>query len=133
MLTHVIEQMPEDTIRSFTQMFSMLVVVYSAAVFSGDSVFVSNLKSGWHNYSYALPVTAADRGAAKLICFIGTVSISSLLGLGCVFINCCIAGMQFRIEYVVLLFIVIDIILLFRIVMDLFVLRARNTDDTFLQ
>lgn len=129
LLTHILEQMPEDTIRSFTQMFSMLVVIYSAAVFSGDSVFVSDLSSGWHNYSYALPITAADRGAAKLICFIGTVSISSLFGLGCVFINCLIAGTQFRIGYVVLLFIVIDIILLFRIVMDLFVLRARNTDE----
>lgn len=129
LLTHIFDQMPEDTIKSFTQIFSMLVVIYSAAVFSVDSVFVSDLKSGWHNYSYALPITAADRGAAKLICFIGTVSISSLLGLGCVFINCLIAGTQFQIGYVVLLFIVIDIILLFRIVMDFFVLRARNTDE----
>lgn len=129
LLTHILEQMPEDTIKSFTQIFSMLVVIYSAAVFSGDSVFVSDIKSGWHNYSYVLPITAADRGAAKLICFIGTVSISSLFGLGCVFINCLIAGTQFQIGYVVLLFIVIDIILLFRIVMDLFVLRARNTDE----
>ncbi|MGN0600720.1 MAG: ABC-2 transporter permease [Oscillospiraceae bacterium] len=129
LLTHILEQMPEDTLRSFTQMFSMFVVIYSAAVFSGDSVFVSDLKSGWHNYSYALPITAADRGAAKLICFLGTVSISSLFGLGCVFINCLIAGTQFRIGYVVLLFIVLDIILLFRIIMDFFVLRARNTDE----
>lgn len=129
LLTHIVEQMPEDTLRSFTQMFSMFVVIYSAAVFSGDSVFVSDLKSGWYNYSYALPITSADRGAAKLICFLSTVSISSLFGLGCVFINCLIAGTQFRIGYVVLLFIVLNIILFFRIVIDLFVLRARNTDE----
>ncbi|MGN1101738.1 MAG: ABC-2 transporter permease [Huintestinicola sp.] len=129
LLTHIFEQMPEDTIRSFTQMFSMLVVVYSAAFFSGDGVFVSDIKSGWHNYSYVLPITAADRGAAKLICFIVMVSISSLLGLGCVFINCSIAGTQFQIGYVVFLFIALDVILLFRIIMDFFVLRARNTDE----
>ncbi|MGN0622383.1 MAG: ABC-2 transporter permease [Oscillospiraceae bacterium] len=119
----------ESMIRSFTEMFSMLVILYSTMVFAGDNTFKSDLNSGWHNYSYALPITACERAAVTLLRFIGTLGTSVLLGMVCVFIINSIAGTQFQIGYVILQFILLDFLLLSKIIGDFFVLRARNTDE----
>lgn len=129
LLTQVLELLPENMMKSFTEMFSMLILLYSIMIFAGNNAFKSDLNSGWHNYSYALPLTAAERAAAKLICLIGTAGISSLIGWGCVFIINSIAGAQFQIGYVILQIVFLDVLLLSKIIMDFFVLRARNTDD----
>ena len=73
LFTGLFEELPEkeNMVRSFTEMFSMLIILYSTGVFSlDDNTFKSDLNSGWHNYSYALPITAAERAAVKLICYI---------------------------------------------------------------
>ncbi|MGN0578534.1 MAG: ABC-2 transporter permease [Ruminiclostridium sp.] len=107
----------------------MLSVLFSTVVFAGYNSFASDLNSGWLGYSYALPITAAERGAVKLICFIGTQAVSMTLGIACAFIINAIAGAQFQIGYVVLQLIVLDVLLLYKIISDFFVLRARNTDE----
>lgn len=132
LFTGLFEGLPEkeNMVRSFTEMFSMLIILYSTGVFSlDDNTFKSDLNSGWHNYSYALPITAAERAEVKLICYIGTLGISALLGMVCVVIINKIAGEQFKIGYVVIQFIIPDLLLLMRIIIDFFVLRARNTDE----
>lgn len=119
----------ENMIKSFSQMFSMLVMLYSTVIFAGDNTFKSDLNSGWHNYSYALPITASERAAVKIIRWIGTLGISVLLGMVFVVIINRIAGEQFRSGYVSAQFIFLDFFLLLEIITDLFVLRARNTDE----
>lgn len=125
------EEMPEkeNTIRSFIEMISMLIMFCSAVFFFDDNTFKSDLNSGWNNYSYALPLTASERAAVKLILFIVTLGISVLLGMVCVFIINSIAGIQFQIGYVILQFVLLDLLLLSKIITDFFVLRARNTDE----
>ena len=83
LFTNLFEQMPEkeNLIKSFTEMFSMLILLYATVVFADDSSFKSDLNSGWLGYSYALPLTACERAAVKLIRFIGTLVISVLLGM----------------------------------------------------
>lgn len=129
--THFFEELPEKEkiIKSFIETFSMLIMLYSTVIFADDNTFKSDLNSGWNNYSYALPLTASERAAVKLIRFISTLGISVLLGMVCVIIINKIAGTQFQIRYVVLQFIFLDLLLLFKIIMDFFVLRARNTDE----
>lgn len=119
----------DDFVSSFTELFSMLVMLYSTVLFSVDNTFKSDLNSGWNSYSYALPITASERAAVTLIRFIGTLGISVLLGMGCIAVINAIAGTQFRIGCVIFQFILLDLLLLSRIIIDFFVLRARNTDE----
>ncbi len=128
-LNNLFDGLPENIRKSLTEMFSMLAVLYSTVIFSNSNAFKSDLNSGWLGYSYALPITAAERAAVKLICFIGTQAISMLLGIACAFIINTVAGAQFQIGYVVLQFIVLDLLLLSKIITDFFALRARNTDE----
>ncbi|MGN0618708.1 MAG: ABC-2 transporter permease [Ruminiclostridium sp.] len=128
-LTNLFDGLPENIGKSLTQMFCMLAVLYSTVIFSNSNAFKSDLNSGWLGYSYALPLTASERAAVKLICFIGTQAISMLLGIACAFIINSVAGAQFQIGYVVLQLIILDILLLYKIISDFFVLRARNTDE----
>ncbi|MBS7398116.1 MAG: hypothetical protein KIG32_06830, partial [Ruminiclostridium sp.] len=127
----IFAEMPgkEKIIKTFTEMLSMLIMLCSTVFFADDTAFKSDLVSGWNNYSYVLPLTAAERAIVKLICFIGALGISVLFGMACVILINLIAGTQFEIGYVVLLFILIDFILLSKIIIDSFVLRARNTDE----
>lgn len=131
LFTHLFEELPEkeNMMKSFTEMFSMLVILYSTLVFAEDNTFKSDLNSGWNNYSYALPLTAFDRAAVKLIRFISTLGISVLLGMIFVVIINKIAGTQFQIAYVIIQFIFLDLLLFSKIIIDFFVLRARNTDE----
>lgn len=126
---NLFEGLPENIMKSFTNVFSMLTVLYSTMVFAEDNTFKSDLNSGWNNYSYALPLTASERAAVKLIRFISTLGISVLLGMACVIIINKIAGTQFQIGYVILQFIFLDSLLFSKIIIDFFVLRARNTDE----
>ena len=119
----------EDILKNLTEMFSMVAVLFSTVIFASANPFVSDLNSGWLGYSYGLPITAAERAAVKLICFIGTQTVSMLLGTGCVFLINSAAGSQFQIGYVVLQFIILDVLLLSKIITDFFTLRARNTDE----
>ncbi len=128
-LTNVFDGLPEDIAKTLTEMFSMLAVLYSTVIFASSNAFKSDLNSGWLGYSYALPITAAERVAVKLICFIGIQAVSMLLGIACAFIINTVAGTQFQIGYVVLQFILLDFLLLSKIIIDFFVLRARNTDE----
>ena len=123
------ESEKDSLIKSFSQMFSLLIILFSTVIFAGDNTFKSDLNSGWNNYSYALPITASNRAAAKLIRLIITLGISILLGMVCVFIVNSIAGTPFKIEYVVIQFIFLDFLLLSKIIVDCFVLRARNADE----
>ncbi|MGN0597560.1 MAG: ABC-2 transporter permease [Ruminiclostridium sp.] len=129
--TNTVENMPEkeNLMITFTEMFSMLVMLYSTVLFALDSSFKSDLNSGWNNYSYALPLTGAERAAVKLIRFIGTLGISVLLGMVCIIIINRIAETQFQVGCVVFEFILLDLLLLSKIIIDFFVLRARNTDE----
>lgn len=131
LFTNIFEELPakDNTLKSFAESFSMLIMLYSTMVFADDSTFKSDLNSGWLGYSYALPLTASERAAVKLICFIGTQAVSMLLGIACAFIINSVAGAQFQIGYVVLQFIILDILLLYKIISDFFVLHARNTDE----
>lgn len=131
LFTNLFEGLPdkENKVKSFTEMFSMLIMLYSTVAFSGDNTFKSDLNSGWHNYSYALPLTASERAAVKLIRLVGTLCISVLLGMTGVIILNNIAGTQFQIGYVILQFMFLDLLLLSKIIIDFFVLRARNTDE----
>lgn len=124
-----LEGLPENISKSFTQMFSMLIMLYSTLIFADDNTFKSDLNSGWESYSYVLPITPSERAAVKLIRFIGTLCISVPIGMACVFIINKIAGTQFQIGYVSLQFIFLDLLLFPKIIMDLFVLRAKNTDE----
>ena len=129
LFTDLFVGMPENITESFTQMFSMLLILYSTVFLADDNTFKSDLNSGWNSYSYVLPITASERAAAKLIRFIGTLCISVPLGMvGVIMINK-IAGTQFQSGYVSLQFIFLDLLLLSKIVMDFFVLRAKNTDE----
>ena len=127
----IFAEMPgkEKIIKTFTEMLSMLIMLCSTVFFADDTAFKSDLVSGWNNYSYVLPLTAAERAIVKLICFIGALGISVLFGMACVILINLIAGTQFEIGYVVLLFILIDFMLLSKIIINYFVLRARNTDE----
>lgn len=131
LFTNLFEEMPEkeNMVKSFTEMFSMLIILYSTMVFAEDNTFKSDLNSGWNNYSYALPLTAFDRAAVKLIRFISTLGISVLLGMVCVIMINKIAGTQFQIAYVIIQFIFLDLLLFSKIIINFFVLRARNTDE----
>lgn len=131
LFTNLFEELPEkgNTLKSFAEMFSMLIMLYSTVVFADDSTFKSDLNSGWNSYSYVLPLTASERSAVKLIRFISTLGISVLLGMVGVIIINYIAGIQFQIGYVVIQFILFDLLLLSKIIIDFFVLRARNTDE----
>ncbi|MGN0606021.1 MAG: ABC-2 transporter permease [Oscillospiraceae bacterium] len=131
LFTNLFEELSdkENMVKSFAEMLSMLIMLYSVVVFAEDNIFKSDLNSGWNNYSYALPLTASERAAVKLIRFIGTLGISILLGMVCVAIINKIAGTQFQIGYVILQFILLDLLLLSKIIVDFFVLRARNTDE----
>lgn len=131
LFTNLFEEMSEqeNTLRSFTQSFSMLIMLYSTIVFADDNTFKSDLNSGWNNYSYVLPLTASERAAVKLIRFIGTLVTAVLLGMVVVTIINKIAGAQFQIGYVIIQFIMLDLLLLSKIIIDYFVLRARNTDE----
>ena len=95
-----LEGLPENISKSFTQMFSLLIMLYSTLIFADDNTFKSDLNSGWESYSYVLPITAYERAAVKLIRFIGTLCISVPIGMACVFIINKIAGTQFQIGYV---------------------------------
>lgn len=131
LFTNLFEELPEkeNTLKSFAEMFSMLIMLYSAVVFADDNTFKSDLNSGWNNYSYVLPITASERAAVKLIRFIGTMGISVLIGMvGVIMINK-IVGIQFQIGYVIIQFILLDFLLLSKIIIDFFVLRAKNTDE----
>ncbi|MGN0634096.1 MAG: ABC-2 transporter permease [Oscillospiraceae bacterium] len=119
----------EVSASSFAQMFSLLIMLYSTIVFAGDNAFKSDLNSGWNNYSYALPVTASERAAVKIIRLISSLGISILLGMVCVVIVNSIAGTPFMIDYVIIQFILLDSLLLAKIIVDCFVLRSRNTDE----
>lgn len=131
LFTNLFEGLPDkdNKVRSFTELFSMLIMLYSTVVFAGDNTFKSDLNSGWNNYSYALPLTACERAAVKLIRLIGTLGISVLLGMVGVIIINNIAGTQFQTGYVIIQFILLDILLLSKIIIEFFVLRARNTDE----
>ncbi|MGN1338928.1 MAG: ABC-2 transporter permease [Oscillospiraceae bacterium] len=132
LFTNLFGELPEkeNYMKSFSEMFCMLIMLYSTAVFGiDDNAFKSDLNSGWHNYSYVLPLSAAERAAVKFIRFIGTLCISMLLGIVCVIIINTITGEQFQIGYVILQFIFLDLLLLLKIIIDFFVLRARNTDE----
>ena len=118
-----------EIIKTFTEVLCELVILCSTVFFADDTTFKSDLVSGWNNYTYILPITATERAIIKLICFIGALTISSLLAIAFAFLINLIAGRQFEIDYVVLLFILIDFILLSKIIIDSFVLRARNTDE----
>lgn len=131
LFTNLFEELSEqeNTLRSFTQSFSMLIMLYSTMIFADDNTFKSDLNSGWNNYSYSLPITASERAAVKLVRFIGTLGISVLLGMVGVIIINKIAGAQFQIGYVTIQFIFLDLLLLSKIIIDFFVLRAKNTDE----
>lgn len=132
LFTDLFKELPEkeNLVKSFIEMFSILILLYSTVVFEEDNnTFKSDLNSGWNNYSYVLPITAAERAAVKLIRFIITLGISVLFGMVGVIIINQIAGAQFQAGYVVLQLIILDLLLLTKIIMDLFVLRARNTDE----
>lgn len=131
LFTNLFDELPEkeNTLKSFAESFSMLIMLYSTMVFADDSTFKSDLNSGWNSYSYVLPISAFERTAVKLIRFIGTLCISVLLGMVSVIIINKIAGTQFQIGYVIIQFIMLDLLLLSKIIIDSFVLRARNTDE----
>lgn len=132
LLTNFLGKLPEseDLIQPFAELFSMLIILYSTLIFAEDnSIFKSDLNSGWNNYSYVLPITASRRAAVKLVRFIGTLGISVLLGMVCVIIVNQIAGTQFQMGYVILQFILLDFLMLSKIITDFFVLRARNTEE----
>lgn len=80
----------------------MLIILYSTVVFAGDTTFKSDLNSGWNNYSYALPLSACERAAVKLIRLLGTLVLSGLLGMVGVIILNNTAGVGFHIGYVIL-------------------------------
>lgn len=128
---NLFEELPakENTLKSFAESFSMLIMLYSTMVFADDSTFKSDLNSGWNGYSYVLPISAFERAAVKLIRFIGTLGISVLLGMVGVIIINKIVGVQFQIGYVIIQFIMLDLLLLSKIIIDSFVLRARNNDE----
>lgn len=50
----------ENKVRSFSKLFSMLIILYTTVVFAGDNTFKSDLNSGWNNYSYAPPLSACE-------------------------------------------------------------------------
>ncbi|MGN0631536.1 MAG: ABC-2 transporter permease [Ruminococcus sp.] len=131
LITDLFDKLPEkeNITKLFIEMLSILIMLYSTVVFAEDNTFKSDLNSGWNNYSYALPITASERAAVKLIRFISTLVISVLIGMVCVIIINKIAGAQFQIGYVILQFILLDLLLLSKIIMDFFVYRARNTDE----
>lgn len=132
LVTNLFGELPEkqNTMKSLTELFSMIIMLYSTVIFAEDNnTFKSDLNTGWNNYSYVLPITASERAAVKLIRFISTLSISLLLGMVCVIIVNQITGTQFQIGYVVLQFILLDLLLLSKIIIDFFVLCARNTDE----
>ena len=119
----------ENIMKSFTEMFSMIIMLYSTVIFANDNTFKSDLNSGWNNYSYVLPLTVSERATVKLIRFISTLGISVMLGMVCVIIINKIVGTQFQIGYVVLQFILLDLLLLSKIIIDFFVFHARNIDE----
>ena len=123
------ESEKDSLIKSFSQMFSLIIMLYSTVVFSGDNTFKSDLNSGWNNYSYALPISPSERAAVKIIRMIITLGISILLGMVCVVLVNSIAGTPFKIGYVVIQFIFLDFLLLKEIIVDCFVLRASNFDE----
>lgn len=99
------------------------------AVIIGENndVYKSDVNSGWLEYSWALPLTAFEKTMAKYIAkLIVIVGGSILIILGTVLVYA-ISGCSLSVNTILSQFIIIDALLIFNIILEMFIMRATDT------
>ncbi|MDE7229485.1 MAG: ABC-2 transporter permease [Oscillospiraceae bacterium] len=91
--------------------------------------FKADINSGWLNYSYALPITPAERTAARFICRLSVSFVSALISLCNAAAICAHVGKPFGANYIVWHIVVLASVILGSLPNDFFILRARSGAD----
>ena len=91
--------------------------------------FKSDINSGWLNYSYTLPIKPSERTAARFICRFSVCAVSILLSLFNAWLLCRYADKEFGVNYIVWHIVMFMGMILISLPNDIFVLRARNSED----
>lgn len=119
----------EKMVKTIIGVLSATMMLTSSMPFMDEIVLKSDLNSGWSNYSYVLPITASQRAAVKFVRYVFVLAISVLITMISVITLNKITGNGFKLGYVILQLIFVDMALIPKIIIEFFTLRARNTDE----
>lgn len=93
-----------------------------------DEGFKADINSGWLIYSYALPIKPVERTAARFIRRLSVSLGSALLSLCNAAVICARMGKPFGVNYIVWNMVIFSAALLYSLLNNFFILRARNGD-----
>lgn len=89
----------------------------------------SDINSGWLQYSYALPVTSAERAAVRTVRNAFFTAAGMLFGLLCTMGYCAVAEVAFSVKYLVMYGIILAAAQVSGIITDFFTFSARSTEQ----
>ncbi len=120
----------QNVYESMVLMFSAFLGLLSAQMNLGQiNILRSDINSGWLQYSYALPITSAERVAVRTVRNAFFTVAGMLFGLLCTVGYCAVAEVTFSVKYPVMYCIILAAAQVSGIITDLFVFSARNTEQ----
>lgn len=118
----------EEMLRMVDTIILMNALVGSMSLILYES-FKADINSGWLTYSYTLPITPAERTAARLIRRLSVSLVSALISLCNAAAICAYTGKAFGANYIVWHIVVLAGVMLGSLPNDFFILRARSGED----
>lgn len=105
------------------------IALFAAMSLFLDDIHISDVKSGWVTYSYALPITPLERAAARLARRLALCGGSCLFCLVNSAAICAYLGEAFKANYIAWYVLIFSAVMPAVIINDFFILKARNVGD----
>lgn len=111
--------------------FVSCLISMAVSIIAAEDNGVHNLdvKVDWVRYSYALPITAFEKTVTKYVFKLGAAIFGALLTFICSTAVCALSGASFDINTIVLYVLFLDVILIYDLIVQVIVLRARDKES----
>lgn len=115
----------KSSVDGFLFIMAYFIGIVAAVIVAEDNgVYKADVKSGWLNYSWTLPITAFEKAMSKYIFKGGLVSVGMITTVMVIAGMYALCGGNFNIQSTYLFFIVVDAVLLYDLVRQIIIMHA---------